>query len=52
MGRLFFMLLLCALLLAPLGGQKAQNVFFSQLFPQLTPLRLFGEATPGEAVAL
>ena len=52
MGRFLFLLLLCALLFAPVGEKQTQSAFFSQLFPQLTPQWLFGEATPGEAVAL
>ena len=52
MGRFLLLLLLCALLFVPVGAGQTQSVFFSQLLPQLTPQQFFGEATPGEAVAL
>lgn len=55
MNRLISALLFAALLmLAPVQRTEthAQPVFFSMLFPQLTPGFEWLEATPGEAVFL
>lgn len=58
MDRFFAALLLTVLLAAPVhadmrgDGLHAQPVFFSMLFPQLTPGFEWLEATPGEAVFL
>lgn len=53
MGRLFFAVLLSAMLLLPAREMHvpAQPVFFSMLFPQLVPPGWL-EATAGEAVFL
>ena len=42
------LLALCLLALAALPKRQAQSAFFGMLFPQL----VYGEATPGEAVAI
>ena len=58
MGRFFCALALCALLIFALQGARrepAQSVFFSLLFPQLSPDfcgMLWEAATPGEAQRL
>ena len=53
MGRLLSAAVLCAALLMPAQGMRAQAqpVFFSMLFPQLVPPQ-WREATAGEAVFL